>query len=302
VKPVLVLGSTGFLGGHLVPELSRLGHDVRTYGRRPGGHRDVREIVGSLDDTEGLARAMEGAAVVVHLAWEGYPTSSVVDPIGHMGANMRFSRAVLEACRLAGVPRLVFASSGGTVYGIPEKVPIPESHPTLPISTHGLSKLIAEKMLAASPHVHTIVMRTANAYGPGQRPGREQGLVATALGRIAAGRPVEIWGDGSAVRDFVHAADVAAAFAQAVEYEGTDRVFNVGSGVGLSVRDVLRALAQVSGREPEVVYTAGQHGDVPVSVLDIGRARNVLRWSPRHAWPESLAPTWDWVRAQPPVA
>lgn len=302
MKPVLVLGATGFLGGYVVDELCRREHPVRTYGRRAGGYASAQEVVGPLDDVDGLTRTMEGVAAVIHLAWDGYPISSAADPIGHMGANMRFSRTVLEACRVANVPRLVFASSGGTVYGIPRAVPIPESHPTLPISNHGLSKLIAEKVLASSPHVRTIVMRTSNAYGPGQRPGRGQGLVATALGRIAAGKPVEIWGDGSAVRDYVHAADVAAAFCQAAVYEGSDRVFNVGSGVGLSVRAVLRALADVSGRDPEAVYTEARHGDVPMSVLDIARARSELGWSPRHAWPEALHATWQWVRAQAPGA
>ena len=299
MSPVVVLGASGFLGGYVVSELLRLGHTVWTYGRRAAGYPDVREAVGPLDDMEGLARALHGASALIHLAWDGYPRSSTEDPMGHMGANMRFSRAVLEACRVAGVSRLVFASSGGTVYGIPHAVPIPETHPTLPISYHGLSKLIAEKMLAASPHVHTIVMRTSNAFGPGQRPGRGQGLIATALGRMGAGRPVEIWGDGSAVRDYVHAADVAAAFCRAVAYDGPDRVFNVGSGVGLSVREVLRTLGAVSGREPEVLYTPGQHGAVPVSVLDVTRIRSELGWTPRHSWPDALGPTWEWVRAQP---
>jgi UDP-glucose 4-epimerase len=194
---------------------------------------------------------------------------------------------------------MVFISSGGTVYGIPQRIPVPEDHPTDPIVSYGIAKLAIEKYLHLHWALHGLeysVLRVANPYGERQRADNAQGAVAVFLKNALAGQTVEIWGDGSVTRDYVYIEDVVDAFVKAMQYDGEPRVFNVGSGQGRSLNEVLTTIEELLGSPVERRYLPVRKFDVPVNVLDITRAREFLTWQPRVSFHEGLRRTLEWMR------
>ena len=301
----LVLGGGGFIGTHLCRSLLRRGARVHGYGRRrayPEVLAGVRWTAGEFSDRAALARAVEGAELVFHLLGGSTPESSNKDPVADLMATATSSLHLLEICRAAGTRKLVFVSSGGTVYGIPRHVPIAEAASTDPISAYGVSKLAVEKYLGLYRHLHGLdyaVLRLANPFGPYQDPDRRQGVVAALVQAVLDGRPVEIWGDGRVVRDFIYAPDAAEAVAMAAAYAGPARVLNVGSGVGRSVLDVVDDVGAVLGvPRVERTHKPGRATDVPVNVLDISLIRAELGWTPTTPWPDALRATAAWLRGR----
>jgi UDP-glucose 4-epimerase len=301
MKRCLVLGANGFIGRHLVPALLEAGYAVRVYERRltVGLPKAAETRQGLLEDENLLTEALQEVETVIYLSWTGYPATIKTNFALDLHANLLTAIKVMEACRRQAVARLIFASSGGTVYGVPQHLPITETHPTHPISAHGLGKLMAEQYLAvyrARGELASIVLRPANPYGPYQWPERQQGFIATALGRIAQQRPIEVWGQGETVRDYVHVRDVAEAFVKAVAYQGNETVFNIGSGVGLSLNAVLAEIEKITQRKPQVVFQSAYSGDVAQNVLDITRARQALQWTPQIYLSAGLLDTWRWIQ------
>lgn len=300
-----MLGAGGFIGGHLCRELLRRGAVVHGFGRRrsyPDALEGVRWTPGEFSDRAALARAVDGAEHVFHLLGGSTPASSSQDPVADLVSGAVASLHLLDICRAAGVRRVVFVSSGGTVYGAAAAVPITEDAPTDPVSAYGVSKLVVEKYLHLYRHLHGldyVVLRVANPFGPWQDPGRRQGVVAALMQAALDGRPAEIWGDGRVVRDYLYAADAAEAVAAAAAYGGAHRVFNVGSGVGRSVLSLARDIGAVAGRGiVPAVHKPGRATDVPVNVLDPALIRREMGWTPRTGWTEGLQATAAWLRGR----
>lgn len=299
----LVIGGSGFLGRHLLHRLSEEDVTVRAYGRRRVTYPEkIDYTYGDLLDRARLRRALEGVDCVFNLAWTTVPQTSNEDPQADVQGNVVVGLGLLDACCDAGVRTVVFPSSGGTVYGAaPGAGLLTESCPTNPTSSYGITKLVFEKYLALYRDLHGLdyrILRISNAYGEGQQPDRPQGLIGVALRRLAAGEPVQVWGDGSVVRDYIYAGDAIDCCLKAVYTslpETSPRIFNVGSGEGLSVSDVLSAISRVTGREPVVHHGPARGFDVPRSVLSAELAREVLAWQPRTSLDEGIARTWQWV-------
>jgi len=197
----------------------------------------------------------------------------------------------LAAARAATVKKIVFFSSGGTVYGVPRCWPISERHPTDPICSYGIGKLAIEKYLKLFHHLHGLdytVLRISNPYGARQRPTGVQGVVAAFADRMRRNAPLEIWGDGSAVRDYIHVSDVVRAALAAGQYGGPDRIFNIGSGRGLSLIEVAAAMGAAARVTPEIVFSKSGRLDVSANVLDITRARSRLCWQPMVSFDDGL--------------
>jgi UDP-glucose 4-epimerase len=288
VASCLVLGGAGFIGSHLVDGLKAAGHEVRVFDR-------PQEFLDPVD----LERALPGAELVFHLISTTVPKNSNENPALDIESNIAGTARLLELLRKHPPRRLVFISSGGTVYGVPRVTPIRESHPTDPISSYGIHKLAIEKYLHMNHALYGLdyrVLRVANAYGERHRTDKAQGAVAAFLERALRGEPIQIWGDGSVVRDYVYAGDIAHAFLQVVQYQGQERVFNIGSGQGVSLNELVDAIATVIGRRPGVEYTPGRQFDVPINVLDISRAQQHLGWQPRTRLIDGLRRTYEWMR------
>lgn len=299
----LVLGGGGFIGSHLAQALAQAGHRVRVFDRPRGRFLPLLErcevVTGDFLRAEDVARALEDIEVIFHLVCTTVPKSSNEDQAADVEANVAGTLRLLDLCRSRGARRLVFASSGGTVYGVPRALPIDEAQPTQPISSYGIHKLMVEKYLHLNQVLHGLdyrVLRIANVYGERQRIETAQGAVAVFLDRIRRGEALQIWGDGSVVRDYVYVGDVVQAFLKVLGHGGGERVFNIGSGAGVSLSRLVDEIARVVGSRPAVDYTPARRFDVPANVLDASLARRALGWQAATPLGEGLRRAWEWVR------
>ena len=299
----LVLGAGGFLGRGLVAALSRCGAEVSAFGPPPASPDElsagVEWTAGRLEQADLLREALSGQEFIFHLAGSALPAESNANPAAHFADAVTPTLKLLEACAREGVRKVLFASSGGTVYGIPAQVPIPETAPTNPITAYGIAKLTIEKCLELNRHLHGLdyhALRIANVYGAGQSPFRGQGVIAAMMNKALNGEQIEIWGDGSVIRDFIHVDDVAEAFAHCAIYDGKHRIMNVGSGEGRDLLSVRRdVMAAVGAPDLHPVYREGRAADVPANILDTRLIRTETRWAPRVTWRDGIEATARWL-------
>lgn len=300
---ILVLGGCGFIGSALAAKLRTEGFDVTLLDPLPPRDSAFRDcwIPGRMEDVPPTEKILRPGMTVIHLAWTSLPEPSNRDPYGDIASNLLPSLRWLEGCVEMGVARVIFLSSGGTVYGIPRARPISEEHPTEPICSYGIGKLAVEKYLALFRRLHDlpyIVLRASNVYGPGKDPFGRQGAINVFLGNIVRGEPIRIWGDGGVVRDYIYIEDLLALFLRCIDAPIGDEtpVFNAGSGEGHSLRDIIDRIHAVTGTDPKVESGAGRIVDVPANVLDIGKSRARFDWTPVVGLDEGIRRTWDWIR------
>jgi UDP-glucose 4-epimerase len=304
--PCVVLGGAGFIGSHLAAALAENGHRVRIFDRPhvdrlalfpPQKGFDV--FTGDFLNPRALAPALEGAELVFHLVSTTLPKNSNDNPAYDVESNVVGTLRLIELCRSHGVRKLVFVSSGGTVYGVPRSTPVSEEHPTAPISSYGIHKLMVEKYLHLAHHLHGLdycIVRPANLYGPRQRLDIAQGAVGVFLDRALRDQPIQIWGDGSVVRDYVYVADAVDAMLKAARFEGAQRVFNLGSGRGTSLNELVAEIEKLLGRRVKVERGAARALDVPVNVLDSSLAERLLGWRASTPLGEGMRRTCEWLR------
>lgn len=299
---VLVLGGCGFIGSHVVDALLAAGHNVRVFDRNPEPFRaPLREVdyqFGQFGDRSAVARALVGTDRVIHLISTTVPGTADLDPKADVQDNLVGTLSLLEAMTELGIRRILFLSSGGTVYGIPQQVPIAETHRLAPINAYGIGKVAIESYLSLFERTRglsPVTLRASNPYGTRQGNTGVQGVVGTCLRRLIEDRPLEIWGDGSVVRDFFSVRDLAALCVMATQSDRTGP-YNAGSGVGVSVNEVIALISRVTGRQVRTVYRAGRPQDVPRSILDVSRARTDFGWSATTTLEDGIAETWDWMR------
>lgn len=303
----LVLGGRGFIGSHLVDALLAQGYIVRCFDRpraqvlgeshlaNPG----FELFEGDFASQQDVSDAVQDCDLCFHLISTTLPKSSNSDPVFDVQSNLVGTLHLLSQGVKSQLKKIVFVSSGGTVYGNPLEVPIDESHPTNPTCSYGITKLAIEKYLALHHLLYGLdyaVLRIANPFGDRQRSNANQGAVAVFLGKMLRGEPVEIWGDGSVVRDYIYISDVIDALLSAAAYNGEEHVFNIGSGVGYSLNQLLDSIETVSGQVIRRQYLPARTFDVPISVLKIEHAAQHLGWHPKTDFPQGLSKFYDWIR------
>jgi UDP-glucose 4-epimerase len=293
----MVTGGAGFIGSALVDRLLAEGHEVDVVddlssgsltnladARAAGGRSlTIHQLDVRLPETTDLI-ARRHPGVIFHLAAQIDVRVSVADPLLDADVNVVGSLRVLEGARGAGTDRVVFAASGGTLYGEPDPadLPVRESHPQQPLSPYGVSKKAVIDYLVAYRELHALefsALALGNVYGPRQDPHGEAGVVAIFADALASGGPVTIFGDGEQTRDYVYVDDVVDAFARAAT-RGGGLVCNVGTGKETSVNELLRTMAGAAGVEPAVRHAPGRTGELRRSALDSTRAAIHLGWRP----------------------
>jgi|SRR6202521_1001637 len=298
----IVLGGGGFLGTNLCRRLVSSGLRVRAFGRRrlfPEALRGIEWYQGDFSDSASLAVAIESFDVVFHLIHSTTPQSSILDMAGDIQQNVLPSLALLDISRKLGVKRIIFISSGGTVYGRTDQIPTPETASTEPVTAYGITKLAIEKYLALHEYLYGLdfrVLRVTNPFGPYQVAPKNQGVIAALISHALSGEPMEIWGDGSTVRDFLFVDDVVDAFEAAAGDQGSARIFNIGSGKGRSLLEVIAAIERLLNRRLDITWNAKRSVDLPISVVAIDRAREHLGWTPKTKFETGLQRTIDWWR------
>lgn len=309
-RRVLVSGGAGFIGSHVVGAYLAAGYEVTVLddlstGRAenvPAGAKLVRADIRSAEARALLAGG--GFTVFNHHAAQMDVRKSVDDPVFDAHVNVIGLLNLLEGARSGAVRRIVFASSGGTVYGEGAPTPTPETAGKLPASPYGTAKLTSEYYLATFSQLfgmEAVALRYSNVYGPRQNPHGEAGVVAIFGKRLLEGEPITIYGDGEQTRDLVYVEDVAAANLIAAErplsaLQSLDsRAFNIGTGVETSVNRLAELIASAAGRPSEVRRAPARAGEIQRSALAVTKAERELGWRPRVSLPEGLARTMRWI-------
>ena len=300
---VLLLGGCGFIGSHVADHLLAHGFDVRVLDRNPERFRDplasVDYVFSDFRDRMTVIEALSGVDAVVHLVSTTFPGTADLDPVIDVQDNLVGTLTLLETMESMGIHRLLFLSSGGTVYGVPDQTPIPEWHPLRPVNSYGIVKASIEHyiaMYARTRELRPLVVRASNPYGPRQGHSGVQGVVSTFLNRIVSGQALEIWGDGSVVRDYLHVRDLADFCARALGSDVTG-TFNVGSGCGTSLRDIIARIEAATGARAEVQFRPARPVDIPCSILDVSHARDTFDWQALTELGDGIAETLEWTRS-----
>ena len=300
---VLIIGGNGFIGSHLTDFLVSQGQSVRVYNRsrnlyQTQLHKDVEYIYGDFADQSLLKSALKDVEVVYHLISTTLPSTSNNNPVVDVASNVIDTIKLLENCVNASVKKVIFSSSGGTIYGYPHKLPINENAPTNPICSYGITKLSIEKYLYLFNYLYGLdytILRISNPYGPRQNPTGKIGAVTIFLNQILKKKPIQIWGDGEIVRDYIYILDVVQALYNVQNPDLTENLFNIGSGQGFSLNQLLAKIHQVIQRDFDVQYIEGRKVDIPINVLDITKAKAVFQWQPNVSLELGIQKTWEWL-------
>lgn len=332
MSTVLVTGGAGYVGSHTVQALAAAGADVVVYDDLSAGHaeavaaiaranpsRKVTLVEGDILDRARVLSTLQssGATAVMHFAARLLVAESVREPIGYYRANVAGSLAVLEAMAEAGVKHFVFSSTAAT-FGEPERTPIDEAHPQRPINAYGETKLAVERAL---PHIEratgirSISLRYFNAAGAdpkghlGEDHEPEEHLIPLAIRAALGGPGLTLFGDdydtpdGTCVRDYVHVSDLADAHLRALKLlqdGGASGSYNLGSGTGMSVREVVRTVGRAAGRKVPHAIGPRRPGDPARLVASNARARRELGWSPALGTLDAIVTTaWRWHERMP---
>ncbi len=297
---VLVTGGAGFIGSHLVDALLAAGHETITIdnlvtGERDNIHPDVRFYEADIRDADAVNAlfARERPEVLIHEAAQLDVRRSVADPGYDADVNIVGTLRLLQAGHEHGLQKVLFASSGGAIYGNTAVMPTPETNPTAPISPYGVSKLSIEHYLHYYHEVHGlpyVALRYANVYGPRQNPHGEAGVIAIFAERLLRGESATIYGDGENTRDYVYVSDVVAANLAAL---ASDKVgaYNVGTGVETTVNTIFRQINTLTEVGAEERHGEAKAGEQRSSCLNTEKARADFGWQPRVGLDEGLTRT-----------
>jgi UDP-glucose 4-epimerase len=305
---VLITGGTGFIGSFVVEELIKKGYEIVIIanGRQLPNYLEnlkakITYYQGDFGETDVLEKALIGCDAVIHLAWSTVPKQTKGATAYEFTSNIISSISLIEKCIDLNIDKFIFISSGGTIYGIPDFLPIHELHSLNPISNYGLSKLTTEKLLHLYHYSNSInytVLRVSNAYGERQNFYKNQGVIGIFLNNISQDKVIEIWGDGSIIRDYVYVQDVASSIIKALDVINGPSVYNIGSGEGVSLNDILVEIKKITNINFKVNYKPSRSFDVPVNVLDIKHAKINIGYKPLISLQEGISRTWNWIQGQ----
>jgi len=302
---ILVLGGSGFLGSHIVDKFLAERHDVVVYDLYPERFRrspaGITFYTGDFGNVGALDELIAtGFDAIIHCVSTTTPKSSNESPEFDIQSNVIGTLYLLDICVKRNVGKVVFLSSGGTVYGdIGSKDMVDETHAVRPMCSYGVSKLTIEHYLDVYRHLrglNYVALRLSNPYGERQSPLRALGALTVFLHKTLKRENVEVWGDGRVTRDFIYVRDVANAVYLAT-VNPVSGIFNVGTGTGLSLRDILVEISDVLGREPCVTWLSSRSFDVPRIVLDATKLKKATNWCCRTGLQDGVAITAEWLRS-----
>ena len=307
VANTLVIGGAGFIGTHLVAQLVATGRRVTVLGRNTTPRyelpRTVDYVVGDFAQSKLICRLLDSHQEVIHLAYASVPNTSFENPLADLLQNLPPSVQLFSEVSLRGA-KLLLVSSGGTVYGEADELPIRETHSKKPISPYGVTKLTLENyahLYAATHGLKFVCVRPANAYGVGQKPFVGQGFVATAIASAMRGIPINIFGKSGTIRDYIYVTDLASGIVSALEHGHLSESYNVGSGIGFSNTDVIEELSPFMreiGSKVKTIIMPERTFDVKANVLDSTKLQMDTGWKPLVGFNEGLNLTCNWLGMQ----
>jgi len=281
---ILVLGGYGFIGSHICERLKNNGHEVIAYSRNK--HIDLPGIdwfKGDFLDKGKLSEALVGIHTVVHCISTTVPLTSSKDPIYDAETNLLGTMHLTKLMQQSETKRLIYLSSGGTVYGNHQNSLINEDTPLNPVSSYGAIKVAIEKYLNVLQHSNILnctIFRPSNPYGERQSKNGVQGLISTLIGNHLKGKPTTIFGDGSSIRDYIYVKDLADVVAKSVEKPDVNNTFNASYGEGFSINEIVNCINGMIDKPLDLNFQKSRQFDVKSVVLDSSLARNTFQWKP----------------------
>ncbi|REA62498.1 NAD-dependent epimerase [Dyadobacter luteus] len=277
-KKCLLIGGGGFIGSNLAKGLLSRNYDVRIFDVKNFNRKNISSIIQNIEIFEGdffnpvdIKEALKNIDFVYHLVSSTIPSESVLNPTYDIETNVIPSIRLLQTALETGIRKVVFTSSGGTVYGIPSVLPIPESHPSNPISSYGIAKRTIESYINLYNKLWGLdacIFRLSNPYGENQNPQGKQGVIPIFLYKALTSDTINVWGDGEVVRDYIHIDDVTHCLIKSIEIDTPEIVYNLGSGVGTSINEIINTIRKNINKDVKVDYMEGRNFDVPVNILD----------------------------------
>jgi UDP-glucose 4-epimerase len=300
----LILGGAGFIGSNLVRAMISGEDRPRIFTRPSYALANIEDIQNRIEvihgdfmDDVALRAAVQGVDIVYHLVSTTFPSMTIESSVYDVLSNLLPTIRLLEICASSGVRKVVYASSGGTVYGEPLTTPISEDHPRVPKSAYGQSKLTIENYLdfyARTSSLEIDILRLSNPYGPYQNPYGIQGIVAVAMGCARSGRPLKLFGRGETIRDYIYVRDAVSAMVLAGKKSGS-HLANISASEGHSVLEIVAAVERISGVKIRKEFIPARKGDVSVNILSNRRAQEIYGWAPCVNLEDGLRQTWEWM-------
>ena len=304
-KRCLVLGGGGFIGSHIVDGLLESGYRVRIFDKADRDTQNINNVINDIELVEGdftnetdLARAVKGMDYIFHFIGTTLPKTSTDNPVYDVESNVVSTLKLLDISSKEKIKKIIFSSSGGTIYGIPRLTPVPEDHPTNPTCSYGISKLMIEKYLELyhlTRGLDYVCFRISNPYGERQNPQSIQGALAVFLGLVKEKKPVTIWGNGDITRDYIYIKDIVSVLIEAIQTKTRAKVFNLGSGIGTTLNELIELIREVTQQKVKVFYSEGRPIDVRINVLDITRVQEEFGFIPQTSLREGIKKTWEWL-------
>lgn len=303
---VAIFGGAGFIGSWIVDRLLQekfhlniFEHQNAKFYRDFDSTETVNWFSGNFLTQRDIEQVVEDTEIIIHLISTTVPKNSNDDPIFDVQTNLIPSINLFNKAALKKVKKIIFISSGGTIYGKPQYLPIDEMHPTEPEVSYGITKLAIEKYLLLHQEIYgikAIILRVSNPYGARQSLQNPHGVINHFLHKILKNSPLDIYGDGSDIRDYIHVSDVAEACYRAILYSGKENIFNVGSGKGTNLHQLIDYIKKELRNDITLNYLPSRKFDVNSNILNINLAREELKWSPQVTLKDGLAKTINWLK------
>lgn len=303
MKNVLLLGGGGFIGTNLAMALVQEGASVYIYDRQEADYERFNGVIdeehlirGSFSEIDKIKQLLKNIDIVVHLISSIIPETTQEGILSEINGNIANTLKLLFAMKEEGVNKIVFVSSGGTVYGNSQNINS-ESDATNPINSYGWAKLSTEHLIRMFSYqycMNYLILRPSNPFGPWQNINGRQGLIAVSLGKILFNKDIEIWGDGSVVRDYIYIEDMCQIILRLIKSDSWNEIFNIGAGIGYSINQILDVLRKVTDKDFRVKYFAPRSVDSKTNILCIDKLKQRLYSVSFTDFESSLKRTWDW--------
>jgi len=302
---IIIYGGAGFIGSHIVEDLVERKFNITVFDKFNSPKKNIGDFVNKIEFIEGdfnniinINKSLRGKNYVVHLVSTTLPANSNIDKVYDVETNLVSTLNLLEECVKNNIKKIIFISSGGTVYGRTNKNPITEEHSTNPICSYGIIKLAIEKYLELYRNLYGLnytVLRFSNPFGEKQNPEKGQGFIVTALYKILKGDVIEIWGNGNTVRDYIYIKDAVKSIYLSIITNTKYNIFNISGSKGYSINDILDIFRNRLKLNFKVSYLPPRNCDVPVNVLSNKRAIEYLKWKPETKLEDAIYKTCLWL-------
>jgi len=301
----LIYGGGGFIGSHLSDTLLEKGYAVTVFDKLNFSKKNILHIIDEINIIEGdfnneidIKNSLKGIDYIYHFVSSTLPANSNDNPIYDVETNLISSLRLFKECLNKKNKKVIFLSSGGTVYGVPEIIPITERHNSNPICSYGIIKKTIEEYLFMFGKIYGLnynVFRLSNPYGERQNPLAAQGAIPVFIHKTINDETITIWGDGEIVRDYIYIKDSTIVLAKSIKKNVNEKIFNLSSGKGYSLNNIIEIVKKVSGKDVKVEYKPGRNIDVPVNILDNTLVKKTFDWKPETSIEEGIRLTYNYL-------